>query len=278
MNPPYKIKSNAKINLGLKVLNKRIDGFHNIDSIFIEINLFDYIIFQENKTYDLQCNNTEIEFKKNTIHKVYMLMKEKYNFKKNYEIVLEKNIPLYSGLGGGSSNAASTIKMLNQLNQLNLSKNEMFDIALQIGSDVPYFIDGGIKHISGRGEIIEKYSESQQIQPLFALLVIPEFSISTEWAYNKIKKYLEPRINRPKFPTLKGVEDWKLFENDFEKVLELTYPEIMDIKSTMYKCGALYSGLSGSGSTMFGLYNNAELINRSIDKLSMYKTHIASPV
>ena len=112
-----KIKSYAKINLGLKILNKRIDGFHNIQSIFIEISLCDYLTFQENKSYHLECNNKNILNPDNTIHKAYQLMKKKFNFKKNYSINLEKNIPLCAGLGGGSSNAAYTIKTLNRLNQ-----------------------------------------------------------------------------------------------------------------------------------------------------------------
>ena len=192
--------------------------------------------------------------------------------------VLEKNIPLCSGLGGGSSNAAYTIKTLNTLNQLNLSKKEMNQIAIQIGSDVPYFLEGGVKFVEGRGEKITDFKERKQLKPLFILLVIPHFSISTKWAYNKIKKYLEPMIKKPKFPTLNDVRELKLFENDFEKVVGLAYPEIMNIKKTMYKYGALYSGLSGSGSTMFGLYNSRELLDKSNHELSEYKTHIASPV
>ena len=127
-------------------------------------------------------------------------------------------------------------------------------------------------------KIINKCKESDQVKSLLILLVMPNFAISTKWAYNKIKKYLEPIIKKPKFPTLNNIEELKLFENDFEEVVGLAYPEIMNIKKTMYKYGALYSGLSGSGSTMFGLYNSRKLLDKSIKKLSKYKSHIASPV
>ena len=164
------------------------------------------------------------------------------------------------------------------LSQLDLSKQEMCNIAMKIGSDVPYFLEGGVKYIEGRGEIINKCKETDQVKSLLILLVMPNFAISTKWAYNKIKKYLEPIIKKPKFPTLNNIEELKLFENDFEGVVGLAYPEIMNIKKTMYQYGALYSGLSGSGSTMFGLYNSRKLLDKSIKKLSKYKSHIASPV
>ena len=277
MNKLFKAKSYAKINLGLKVLNKRDDGFHNIESVFIEINLHDNITFLKSNIFDLQ-SNINIPIKNNTVFKAYNLMYKKYAFKQPFNIILDKNIPLCSGLGGGSSNAACIIKMLNQLNNLHLSNKEMLNIALQIGSDVPFFLRGGIQHVLGRGDKIKKYDKAKKIHSLLILLIFPEFQIRTKWAYNNLKKYLEPKIKSPKFPSLNNNADWKLFENDFERVVGFAYPEIMDIKRIMYKNGALYSGLSGSGSTMFGLYNNKELIAKSKNKLSMYKTSIASPV
>ena len=109
-------------------------------------------------------------------------------------------------------------------------------------------------------------------------MVIPNFSISTKWAYSKVKKQLYGQKINPKFSPLDDKVDWTLFENDFEHIVCLTYPEILDIKSMLYKSGALYSGLSGSGSTMFGIYNDKELLTKVHSKISKYKTIIVSPI
>ena len=273
----YKIKSFAKLNLGLKILNKRLDHYHNINSIFIAINLHDIMEFMPARTFSIKCSNPDVPLNKtNTIYKAYNILNKKYKFKHQYEIVLHKLIPIKSGLGGGSSNAACTLKTLNKLCKLNLSHHELLDLGLKVGSDVPFFIEGGIKLIKGRGEIIKKHTASI-LESLFFLLVFPNFSISTKWAYNKLKKTLEYGVDSTKFPALDGNVDWKLFENDFEKVVGSTYPEMYEIKESLTNNGALYSSLSGSGSTMFGVYNNKQFIKIAQNKLKNYNTLIAYP-
>ena len=212
----------------------------------------------------------------NTIAKAYSALNQHYELKNNFKISLYKSIPIESGLGGGSSNAATTLITLNKLNNLNLNKQELINIAKEIGSDVPFFIKGGIKLIKGTGDIIQDYP-SPILNSLFFLLVFPKFSISTSWAYKKIKKTLHNHLDSDKFPALDEYVDWKLFDNDFEKVVGSAYPEIFEIKEVLLNNGALYSGLSGSGSTMFGIYNNKKFILESQNKLKDYNTLIASP-
>jgi len=273
----YKIKSSSKINLGLKVLNLRNDNYHNISSIFIEVDLFDTITFIPSTSFGLTCSNKKISInKENTITKAYELLNKKFNFKNQYKILLEKHIPIGGGMGGGSSNAAYTLKALNKLNNLKLTNEQLCKISLNIGSDVPFFINGGIKLVSGRGETINNY-DAPLINDLYILLIFPDFSVNTSWAYKKIKNKLQHKEYSTKFPALDSKVNWKLFENDFEDIVGSAYPEIFEIKKFLYNNGALYSGLSGSGSTMFGVYNDRNVLETVNQSISHYNTLIVSP-
>ena len=272
----HQIKSFAKINLGLKVLNKRDDDFHNINSIFIQIDLHDTLNFIPSKKFSIECDNNHIPTNHhNTIYKAYNILDDIYSFNNHYTILLNKKIPIESGLGGGSSNAAATLMMLNKIHNLNLNVEQLMEIGIKIGSDVPFFIKGGCKLVSGRGEIINKYN-APNLKTLSFLLFFPKFSISTSWAYKKIKNNLDDRLDSTKFPALDEVVDWKLFENSFEKVVGSAYPEILEIKELIMNTGALYSSLSGSGSTMFGVYKK-EFIKEAKNKLNNYNTLIVLP-
>ena len=273
----HDVKSYAKLNLGLRVLNKRPDNYHNLNSIFVQINLYDTLTFIQSNKFSIECNNTNVPINTtNTIHKAFSILNKNYKMNTQFKIKLDKSIPLESGLGGGSSNAATTLITLNQLNNLKLNKKELIAIAKQIGSDVPFFIEGGIKQIQGVGDIINNYS-APILSTLTFILIFPKFSISTPWAYKKLKKTLHNHIDSNKFPALDEYVDWKLFDNDFEKVVGSAYPEIFEIKEVLLNNGALYSGLSGSGSTMFGVYNNKEFILKAQNKLKNYNTLIVSP-
>ena len=274
----YAFKSYSKINLGLKVLNERKDGFHNIESIFVELDFHDLITFKPSNYFQLTCNNDSVPIDmQNTISQSYQFLKNRYNFNNNFHVYLDKKIPMQSGLGGGSSNAACTLNALNTILDLKISKSKLYQYALEIGSDVPFFIEGGVKFVKGRGEKLETVQNSSRLQSLYFLIVIPKFSISTKWAYEKLKKALKSNSKQYKFPTLDQRLNWSLFKNDFEVVVKAAYPEIMNIKEIMYNNGALYSGLSGTGSTVFGIYNEEKFIMQSQNKLSHYKTHRASP-
>ncbi len=270
------IKSPCKINLGLKILNQRADGYHNILSIFIELTLYDSLQFSPSDELSISFNNADIpEF--NSIREAVNIISKYCNVAIKHKITINKKIPIGGGLGGGSSNAAYTLMALNDIYNLNLSDNNLEKLACKIGSDVPFFIKGGIKKISGTGNIIKDMNGTFIKDKVF-LLVMPNFSISTKWAYNKIKKQLYRQKNTSKFPPLDDKVDWTLFENDFEHIICLAYPEILNIKDILYNSGALYSGLSGSGSTMFGIYNDIMTAKKSVKTLNKYHTHIASPV
>ena len=277
MEKAYQIKSFSKINLGLKVLNLRYDNYHNISSVFIAVDLYDTLTFIPSSSFSLHCPNDIIPINtENTITKAYKLLNKKFNFKNHYKILLEKNIPVGGGMGGGSSNAAFTLKALNKLNNLKLTNEQLYDFSLKIGSDVPFFIEGGIKLVSGRGEIINDYS-APLINDLYILLIFPDFSVDTSWAYKKIKNKLQYKEYSTKFPALDSQVNWKLFENDFEDIVGSAYPEIFEIKQFLYNNGALYSGLSGSGSTMFGVYNDRNVLKTVKQSISHYNTLIVSP-
>jgi len=270
------IKSPCKTNLGLKILNRRTDGYHNILSIFIELTLYDSLQFSPSEELSINFNNADIP-DSNSVRDAVNIISKYCNVVIKHKITINKKIPIGGGLGGGSSNAAYTLMALNDIYNLNLSNNNLEKLACKIGSDVPFFIKGGIKKISGTGNIIKNMNGTFIKDKVF-LLVMPNFSISTKWAYNKIKKQLYRQKNTSKFPPLDDKVDWTLFENDFEHIICLAYPEILNIKDILYNSGALYSGLSGSGSTMFGIYNDIMTAKKSVKTLNKYHTHIASPV
>ena len=277
MNPVIK-KSYAKINLGLKIINKRPDDFHNIKSIFIQISLHDTLQFISNNKFEIDSKGIKTPTNhENIIYKTVSTLEKEFNIQIKHKIILDKKIPIGAGLGGGSSNAAITLKTLNSIYDLNLNKKNLIEIANSIGSDVPFFIDGGTKYITGKGDIINKINYAA-LKNKKILLVFPNFNISTKWAYSQIKKHLDTTNKQTKFSPLTESVKWSLFDNDFEKIVCLTYPEILKIKDILYNEGALYSGLSGSGSTVFGIYNDTDKLNKIIKKFSQYHTNISLPI
>ena len=273
-----KYKSHAKINLGLKIVNQREDGYHNIESLFVELNLHDTISFSPSDTFSLSTNFPDLPIDgSNLITKAYNLLHpHKTESTPEYTIRVEKKIPMGSGLGGGSSNAAITLKALNQLWECGYNNETLCNIGTSLGADVPFFIDGGIQHVTGIGEILKPVN-FKQIQGLHFLLIVPDIHISTAWAYKALNISLQSNISVPKFSPLKGPVNWQLFENDFERVIRSTYPEIDEIKSQLYNCGAIYAGMSGSGSTVFGIFDNRELLQNSSKKFTQCQSFITFP-
>ena len=278
----YNYTSYAKINLGLKVLNKREDGYHNLHSLFIEINLYDEIIFTSSPNFSLKAEYPEdIHFPvddTNLISQAYRLMHlESGSVPSEYTIHLNKVIPIGSGLGGGSSNAATTLTALNELWELNYSRNKLETLCLQLGADIPFFIRGGFQLAERIGEKLTP-QDGNALHDLHFLLVVPSFHVSTAWAYHSLNKPLGPVESHFKFAPISKPVNWQLFDNDFEKVIRKTYPEIGVIKENLQSAGALYAGLSGSGSTMFGVFNNLQDVDSAQEYFSRYQTFIASPV
>jgi len=271
--------SHAKINLGLQVLNKREDGYHNLHSLFMEIDLADELSFREASELNLGIEGADLPLDENNlITKAYRLIRSKVeDVQSEYSIHLKKKIPLGGGLGGGSSNAATVLTTLNQLWGLNLREDELENMSKSLGADVPFFIKGGIQLIEGIGDLLSPIDPAP-MKDLQFILVIPPIHISTPWAYRALNKTLQPDKSRPKFAPLSKPMNWELFDNDFERIIYETYPEIRETKVNLQKAGALYAGLSGSGSTVFGVFDNIQKAKSILEQFDQYQTFLTSPV
>ncbi len=276
------INSNAKVNIGLKILKERDDGYHNIVTVFQEINLFDIIsISKKSKGCDFNSNATWlINDKTNLCVIAYEAMKNKFDID-GVVIDLTKNIPKGSGLGGGSSNAACIMKGIRELYSLNISDKELEEIASQIGADVPFFIRGSIQLGEGIGDRLTplKINISGKY-----LIIIPDTEIDTSWAYSKFKNDLDSSTLPINFASLLNektisIDKLKFFENDFESIVVPAYPEIGKIKEALHALGAGFASLSGSGSTVFGIFNDDVSLDKALSYFSpKYKTFIANPL
>ena len=266
------LKSRAKINIGLKIVNKRPDGLHNIQTLFQEIQLHDTITLKKLDSGCIFTSNVRWldNSRDNLCVKAFYLMLENYNIG-GLSIKLNKIIPPGGGLGGGSSNAATIIKGLNLLYGLNIPIKEQKFLCSQIGADVPFFIKGGIQLGESTGGELTKVFKKLDC---FLLLVIPPFQISTSWAYGKTKRILEAVSKNVNFKCLieKGNIPYKLFENDFESIIDPSYPEIGIIKDTLRANKARYASLSGSGSTVYAIFDD-EADAKSAE-LCFNKSHI----
>ncbi len=259
---PFIIKTPAKINLGLNIVSKRKDGFHNIETFFYPLNnLYDMLTFTFSSDFTFTSNNKNLNNERNNlILKAHKLLEKVTRKKLNVTIKLEKKIPIGAGLGGGSSDAACTLTSLNNLFKLKLSFNQLLSMALQLGSDVPFFLKSVPAVGKSRGEILE-YSNIKITKPI--LIVNPGIHISTEHAFQNITfeknifnyKYF---LNNEKINYIYLKEN---LTNDFEKFIFAKYPSINKIKTTMYNSGALFSLMSGTGSTVYGIFETKKDAN-----------------
>ncbi len=262
-------KAFAKINWALSVLNKRNDGYHDIISLMHAIDLYDTLIFEPSSGIEIQ---TELPIKRenNLIYKAIIALQQYTGIKKGIKVTLQKQIPIGAGLGGGSSDAATTLKALNELWGLNLGVNTLQEIGASIGSDVPFFFNLPLCIVEGRGDIIKPL----KIEKSYTLVIVkPEFSISTKWAYEFLNLETELTTEYKKINN----NIWQLYLllcegaysnfhswNDLEKSVSGKYPEIEKIKKKLLEAGALMSLLSGSGSTVFGVFNNEVDANETL--------------
>ncbi len=255
------LASYAKINLGLLILSKRKDGYHNIATVFQQIDLHDDItlrkipdvirIISTDPTLPLDRNNL--------VYRAFELVQSKLGFKGGIEIRIEKRIPMGSGLGGGSSNAAATLVGVNRLWGEKLSLSELEEMAAEIGLDVPFFITGGTALGQGRGEILTPLKWSND---WWVVLVYPGIEVSTSWAYRKAKIILTKEEKFTKFRSVFKKYDphalRQILENDLEGVVFRRHPVLRIIKEAMYKRDAFYASMSGSGSSIYGLFLRRE--------------------
>lgn len=259
------LKSYAKINIGLRILGKRNDGYHNIETIFYPVKLNDEIVFEINKTSQnynsviLKSNKSYIPLTKDNL--CYKAVEDFFKsfritdcFKINLEI--RKNIPVGGGLAGGSSNAASILKFLIKFFNIDIQKNreKILDLALSIGSDVPFFLTLKPCYAEGRGEKLVMLPDFKI--DYYILIVNPNLHVSTKWAFEKLN--LTPSdIKKPVLIEVRNfeIEKSNLFTNDFEEVVFKKYNLLSEIKDKLKEMGAVYASMSGSGATMYGFFD-----------------------
>lgn len=247
---------NAKINIGLFVVQKRADGFHNLETVFCPIALSDILEIQrkEGESGEYEFKNTGIEIggvpEKNLAVRAYQLLAQEYALPALY-IHLHKVIPFGAGLGGGSSDAAFMLRALNEYFELNLSQEKMIGYASRLGSDCAFFIIDRPVFASGKGEVLEEVS--LDLKNYRIVLLKPDFGVPTPEAYAGITPAFA-KCNLRELPQY-ALDTWKdEVENDFEKTVGAKYPRIMELKRDLYESGALYAAMTGSGSAVFGIF------------------------
>lgn len=268
MNKEVLIKSFAKINIGLRILRKRNDGYHDLETIFYPVKLHDDIIISAVRSAGnvnsvvLKSNKSFLPLNRdNLCYKAVEKFFSEFKIRDNYKIRIEikKNIPVGGGLGGGSSNASAVIRFLTKYFGIDIEKNSsrLLRTALSIGSDVPFFLLMKPCYATGRGENLKILGE---FNPDFDILIVnPNLHISTKWAFEKLN--LSP--GSEKKPTLDNIrifdpERSELFENDFEKVIFEKYSLTGEIKKRLLDSGAVFASLSGSGATVYGFFRKNE--------------------
>lgn len=243
---------NAKINLGLNVVGKRVDGYHNIETVFYPIPLRDALEVVEAGSFSFSQTGIPIDapVEKNLAVKALRLLASRYPLPP-LEVHLHKAIPFGAGLGGGSSDAACMLKLLNDFGKLNIPTEELEEMASAIGADCPFFIRNTPVFATGTGNIFESISIS--LKGYYICLVKPNIEVSTPEAYAMVTPK-KPAVSLKEIIAM-PVPLWKEYMvNDFEESVFSKYPEIGHIKDSLYQAGAVYASMSGSGSSVFGLF------------------------
>ena len=272
------INSYAKINLGLHILNKRQDEYHNIITVFQEIDFCDQISIEKSDDFIFETNVDWLDKKNNTCIQAFNATKEKFPNISNIKINLIKNIPPGAGLGGGSSNGTSTLKGINELFALKMSHDDLIELSKKISADSPFFVNGGLQVGEGTGGDLSPVES--HLNGVYILLVMPDIKIDTKNAYKKC--LLKDKTNIKFAGMLDELKNYdlssELFYNDFEVYVFTTHPEIGKIKLTILDLGAKYASLSGSGSTVFGMFSKKEDMLKAYQSFSPhFSTIITSP-
>lgn len=258
---------NCKINLGLRILRKREDGFHDLETIFYPVPASDVLEVHIQPDTPGQISFTQTGFpiegptENNSCIKAFQLIKSKYPFINGIEVFLHKNIPTGAGLGGGSSDSVSMLQVMKKLLQLPLSNFELESFALQLGSDCPFFLLNKPALATGRGEILKEISLS--LKGYHLLLINPGITVSTADAFSGCK----PSIEGKSLATIikQPVQTWRdELKNQFEDTIFQKHPSLAEIKEQLYAHGAIYASMSGSGSTLFGIYPDSALQPHSL--------------
>jgi 4-diphosphocytidyl-2-C-methyl-D-erythritol kinase len=254
---------NCKINLGLHIVERRSDNYHNIETVFYPIPLCDELEVEKSNVFSFIQDGMELECdpNENLCVKAYKLLKTDFPEMCNVAMRLKKNIPFGAGLGGGSADAAFCLVMLNEVCQLGLNKDELQDYARKLGADCAFFINNIPVFATQKGDVFEPCAVNLEAYNL--LIVKPPVFISTPQAYKGVKPQ-KPNCSL-KEVVAQPVDTWRgKLVNDFESSIFVNFPEISHIKDMLYSSGAVYASMSGSGSAFFGIYSKGMEINKQI--------------
>ena len=275
MNDSFQLPSFAKINLSLRVLGKREDGYHELDTIFQTVSLHDTIRISalESSEIAFSCDDRSLPTDShNLVVRAATALRDRVNTKKGARIRLEKRIPTHAGLGGGSSDAAATLIGLTRLWELRTTRQELSELAARLGADVPFFLYGGTARGTGVGDRIEPLEDAPET---FLLIVKPNANVSTADAYRALEK---PALTSSNSKTILSSSEAKEFfdsssfaalQNDFEAIVFALEPEIERAKAALLKAGAGTSLLAGSGSAVFGIFDSEDAQRRAIQAIEL---------
>lgn len=272
MNRSLELKSLAKINLGLDVLGRRENGYHDVRMVMQTIYLYDNVTLTKTEEAGIKLK-TNLSFlpvdDRNIAYKAAKMLIEEFNIEEGVEIVLEKRIPVAAGMAGGSSNAAAVLVGMNRLFRLGLSEQELKERGVKLGADVPYCIMRGTVLAEGIGEILTPLAPMPKC---FVLVAKPNISVSTKTVYEKLDA--KEIVSHPDIDgVIAGLEEGDLQKiassmgNVLENVTITDYPIIEDIKNVMKEEGALNAMMSGSGPTVFGIYDDKQLAKKAGQKI-----------
>ena len=274
----------AKINLGLAVLDRRPDGYHNIATVFQSISLFEDVTVRmqpaTERAVELACDREELNNENNLAWRAADALLSRIGLRARIRIEIRKTLPVGAGLGGGSSDAAAVLRAINTMQFNAIPHAVLHGIACELGSDVPYFLMGGTAVASGRGTVLHAVPD---LPTAAVVLALPGIEVSTAWAYQALAHAREqgeltaPPVRR-KIDVLGRAADWfeggslggsiKRLENDFEAVVFQRFPVLRECKARLLARGARHALLSGSGSTVFGLFASGEAAVDACAKLA----------
>lgn len=271
----------AKINFGLRVISRREDGYHDIETIFYRVNPYDVLTFEAAPTISITSTDLHLAIDESNLCMRAVRSVQKYFQKETagVHIHLIKNIPAGAGLGGGSSDTAATLLALTELWNIAASLDELRTLAGEIGSDVPYFLLYGTASATGRGDVLQYFHFDL---PYWIVLVYPNIHVSTAWAYQHVrltgqghqrplKDILEANINNPS--VLRAT-----LQNDFEPIVFPVHAVIGSIKQAHYDAGAVFALMSGSGSSVYGLYTEENLALAAVTEFQkQYRVFVTPP-
>jgi 4-diphosphocytidyl-2-C-methyl-D-erythritol kinase len=273
------LRAYAKINIGLHLLRRRPDGYRDIETVFHRIDLCDELSFAPSASVTLRSTDPSLPSDgTNLCVKAALLLRERYAVSDGAAMTLTKRIPMGAGLGGGSSDAAATLLGLAEFWRLSPARGELAALALEIGSDVPYFLGTGSAYAQGRGERLEPLGLEI---PWWIAVATPDVHVSTAWAYEH--SAIPPRSAGPplKESVMEHLSDPKryltLVRNDFEPLILKTYPAIAAAKQTLYLAGAEFAQLTGSGSSVYGLFREESHARAALGALADCRTSLTAP-